>query len=361
MSESTSASIGPAAHRHDDGLVRLLVALLLNRRWFVRVGASAAVLVALVLLLSPRWYSVETGVLPLSAPVSSARLAGLAAQFGIAGIGASAGQSADFYAALIASREFRVALATDSVAAPKAGTLIPFAADSLAVVRPLYRYLTRFSSTPDEDAEKAAEKLEDLVRASADRLSGIVSVRIRTRDPDLSFGIAQAVVRALQEFNNDQRRTQSTAEREYLEERLVDANDDLARAEAAVQRFLEDNRSWQASPQLVFEHERLRRELQLRVSVSTTLTDALQQARLDEVRQTPVVTIVGEPRRPARPDRRGLVMKSFLAGTAASMGFAFVIAFLVSVQGAGRAENISFDDLRADVVGDLKRPWRLFV
>ena len=65
-------------------------------------------------------------------------------------------------------------------------------------------------------------------------------------------------------------------------------------------------------PELNFQQERLQRQVQLQQQLYTTLSQSFEQAKIEEVRDTPVITVVEPPEAPVRPDPRGLVRNAFL-------------------------------------------------
>ena len=109
----------------------------------------------------------------------------------------------------------------------------------------------------------------------------------------------------LDSFNLETRQPQAASERRFVEERLGQAKDELLDAEDRLLTFLNQNREFQNSSQLSFEHDRLLREVRLRQDVVTSLTESHEQARIEEVRNTPVITIVQAPELPALPTDEG--------------------------------------------------------
>jgi uncharacterized protein involved in exopolysaccharide biosynthesis len=66
------------------------------------------------------------------------------------------------------------------------------------------------------------------------------------------------------------------------------------------------------SPDLSAEHGRLMREVSMRQSMFMSLAQAYAQARMESIRNTPVITIVERPSVPAKPNPRGTVMWAVL-------------------------------------------------
>ena len=94
---------------------------------------------------------------------------------------------------------------------------------------------------------------------------------------------------------------------------MTDVGRDLRESEDKLQTFLQRNRDYRNSPQLSFEQERLAREIAMRQQVFTSVVQAFEQARTEEVRDTPVLNIIDAPEVPSMPNGRGVVRLSILA------------------------------------------------
>ena len=102
------------------------------------------------------------------------------------------------------------------------------------------------------------------------------------------------------------RQSQAAAERAFIETRLAEVQDSLRAAEDRLERFLESNRQWAGSAELTFQRDRIQRQVVMQQQVFTSLAEAHEQARIGEVRNTPVITVV---ERPVRPNPRWRVLK----------------------------------------------------
>ena len=105
-------------------------------------------------------------------------------------------------------------------------------------------------------------------------------------------------------FNLLTRQTRAGAERRFVEARLQEAADSLRLVENRHKAFLQANRDFRNSPQLKFENDRLERDVQFQQQLYTSLAQSFEQARIDEVRNTPVITVLEPPDLPASPDPR---------------------------------------------------------
>jgi uncharacterized protein involved in exopolysaccharide biosynthesis len=158
----------------------------------------------------------------------------------------------------------------------------------------------------------ALDSLRRVVAAEPARRTGVVSLRVAARRPQLAQAINQRLILEVGRFNIDRRQSKATAERKFTGARLEELRRELRESEDRLQDFLQRNRGG-TSPQLEFQKDRLSREVQLRQQLFSTLAQAYEQARIDEVRDLPVLTMIERPTLPARPTSRKLVSKAVVA------------------------------------------------
>ena len=208
--------------------------------------------------------------------------------------------------------------------------------------------------------EGAVEQLGRRISVGTSPETGVVRLSVQTKWPELSVQIADRLLELVNEFNLQTRQSQANAEREFVTQRLVEARADLVVAEEGLQTFLQSNRRIENSPQLGFERDRLQRVVTLRQEVVISLAQALEQAKIEEVRNTPVITIVEEPYPPARPDRRRLIMKGLVSlalGLFLSIVAAFAIEFMAASRDRDPERYAEFRQLTADTKRDANTLW----
>jgi uncharacterized protein involved in exopolysaccharide biosynthesis len=164
------------------------------------------------------------------------------------------------------------------------------------------------------------------VRSTVQPKTGVVSLTATSKDPRLSFRIATLVLAELNRFNLSTRQSQAASERRFVERRLAQARDSLRAAEDALSVFLSTNRGLISAAELKMRESRLSREVDLRQQVYVTLAQSLEQARVDEVRDTPVLSVIEEPNRPVFPDSRQIPL---LAALSAFFGAVLAAWFIV--------------------------------
>lgn len=295
-----------------------VLAVLLRRRGTIVLTTLFTVAAALAFaLLRPSTYTTEASFRPQGSEASTSDLMALASQFGVNVPGAGSEEASPaFYAELLTSREILFRVASRDYAVEGIGSA------SLA---------TLFEIDEKTEALRVRETIrklrDDVLSIETDRETGIVSVQAKTDWPDLSQGIARRLLDEIARFNLDTRQSQAAAERIFIEERVDSARDALTEAESAMQAFLQANRQWENSPDLTFQHDRLQRDITLRQQVYTTLVQSFEQARISEVRDTPVITTLQAPFLPPPDDRRVLltIALGLVLGGMAGVILAFVV------------------------------------
>jgi len=260
---------------------------------------AAAAIVTLSTLLRDRTFTATASFMSQTARAGS-NLGGLAAQFGIAVPGDLGGDSPQFYVDLITSREI-----LDSVVA------IPYTIPTASGQRRV-SLATIFDANESSPAKRRAHtmrKLREHLTATIGKQTGVVNLAVTTPDPYLSQAVAARILDQINSFNLRKRQSRARAERAFTEERLDSARGDLSIAENRLEGFMQENRQYRSSPRLSFDFDRLSRDVTTRQALVTTLTQAYEQARIDEVRNTPVITVLDSPEVPPNPDPRGLVTK----------------------------------------------------
>jgi len=135
-----------------------------------------------------------------------------------------------------------------------------------------------------------------------------VFLGVTTHHRALSAAVDTRFIEYLNEFNAKQRESQARARRQFIEQRIGDGEGELHAAEDDLRRFHERNRAWQESPDLSAAEGRLRRQVDVYQEVYLTLRRDYEQARIEEVNDTPVITVVDPAVPPQKSSRSRLVM-----------------------------------------------------
>jgi len=268
----------------------LAVALVRYRRTLIVTPLAVAAL-AVAYGLATREYVAESRFLPRATSVDASRLTGLAAQFGFNLGGGEAGESNDFYANLLKSRDVLLAAAQAQYRVLQAGRT-----DTVAGT--LIDFLHIRGATPEAVRRAAVRAMRARVIAANDPRAGMVVLKVVMPSGELAEQVNRRLLDLVNDFNLRKRQSQAAAERQFTEQRMREAQHELEQAEGELRQFTERNRIVE-DPALRLDASRLQRRVDLRQQVFLTLAQAFEQARLAEVRNTPLITIVDAPERSA--------------------------------------------------------------
>ncbi|UCD63161.1 MAG: hypothetical protein JSW34_10455, partial [Candidatus Zixiibacteriota bacterium] len=159
----------------------------------------------------------------------------------------------------------------------------------------LYEYFDQHN--PD----LALGKLREITAVTYDKKTGVVSVAVTTTKPQLSADIANTCVGLLDEFSKSERKTRAGLTRQFIEERMVEVSRDLATAEENLRDFRDNNLNYynSTSPDLLMEHARLGREVEVKTQVYQTLAQERELAAINEKKETPAIQILDTARAPS--------------------------------------------------------------
>jgi uncharacterized protein involved in exopolysaccharide biosynthesis len=295
-----------------------------------------AILAAVLSLMLPRQYTAESVFLPGGGSPTVGQLGGLAAQFDL-NLGATGDDSPDLLAAVLTSRE---------VVRDAAMTRYSFQHEGGAVEGDLVELLEIEGRNEREVIRNAERALDDLVGTAVNARVGTVTLRTSSRWPELAEQLNRRMLTLLEEFELGRRHASAGAEREFLQVRVTEAQQELEAAERELQRFLEGNVSFN-SPQLSFQESRLQRRVMLRQSVYQTLAQSYEQARMEEARNISPITVISRPEGSVErtgPPRALMVIVAFMLGLAIAGG-------LAATREYARVQR----ELRPDEYGDYVR------
>jgi uncharacterized protein involved in exopolysaccharide biosynthesis len=328
------------------------------RRWkmFIARVVGITLLASIVLsFLLPKWYAARSTLIP---PQDSGFQSGLMSLVGglsapgIAGITAGSPES-QLFLAILDSRTLREKLIRD------------------------FHLMSVYKTTTMDDALK---NFSENARASlTDR--GVVEVVVEDRNPQRAADIANAWVKALDEFNKNARMTTGKKTRLFVEERIRETQEHLRAAEDALSTFqrthktaalaagvsrgvesgasilaqrmalsvklnrltdmyrhdspeLEETRAELAAidqqiellPPVARDFARLTRDLKVQEQVYALLVAQYEEARIQESKDTPTVEVLdaaSKPERKVRPVRWLFVVSLVVAASVLSLGTAF--------------------------------------
>jgi uncharacterized protein involved in exopolysaccharide biosynthesis len=341
------------------------------RKFIVGVVGTVAFVSLVTSFLLPKWYAARSTLIPPQESGFQSSMRSLVEGIsmpGLGGITAASGES-QLFLAILDSRTLREKMIRDFN------------------LRAVYRWKTM------DDALRAFSKLARV--SITDR--GVVEVVVEDRNPQRAAHVANAWVKALDDFNKNARMTAGKKTRLFVEERLKETEERLRAAEDALEKYqrshksaplaagmsraldsgasilaqrialsvrlnrltdlyrhsapeVEQTRAELAAldrqidllPPLAMEYARFLRDMKVQEQVYQLLVAQYEEARIQENKDTPTVEVLdvaSKPERKVRPVRWLFCASLTLAATVLSLGTAFSVESWkrLSHPGAGEA------------------------
>lgn len=353
---SSAENIVQQHARDEISLIEIFNVLLCYRRVLVLLPLLIAAVIGVVTFIQPRSYSASASFMPqIPESRSGSGAAALARQFGVNIGGERSGGSPQFYADLLRSRdllrktvETEYAI-TDPELGKRRGTLLDFYGILGSPVVPAW--------------QEGVVQLNQVLKTSVDQETGVIQIGVSTQAPELSEQILQRLLELVNDFNLESRQIQAREEVRFISARMKEVQAELLSAKTRLQSFLQANRQFRNSPELLFKHDDLERDVLMYQGIFTALAQAHEQSRIDAVRDTPLLTLINDPAGSGLPDARGAVRKALLA---------FAVVLLMTIMGVfilelGRrsrreeqAHYREFQRLVREARKDLRSPLRWF-
>ena len=210
---------------------------------------------------------------------------------------------------------------------------------------------------PEESLEMGRKVLDGTVSVGVDDRTNLVSISVRTRYRVLSARVANRFVEQLVRFNLETRQSNVKTRRQFIESRVAEAEIALRMTEEALQGFLEQNRQFRRAPQLEVQYERLQRQVALKQEILITLSRQYEEARIQEVNDTPMITIVDRAVPPvlkSSPKRKLIVLVTFFLFGAIAMAWAFAGEAIENAQEQNEGDYQKFISHWKDMTQEIR-------
>jgi uncharacterized protein involved in exopolysaccharide biosynthesis len=329
-----------------------IASFVLRQRRVLLAATFVGALIALVSALRmPLEYTATSSFLPHGGDAGGiSGVIGVAQQFGLSVPRSSGGaeRSSEFYRDLLQSREILDKMIEQDVEMATDG--------GLTNVDVAEYFGIEGKTAAEQMALTRRHLIGSVISVTIARVTRVITMGIRTDDPEFSAAIANRLLDLITEFDVGTRQSQASAERRFAQERLGQLQEEIMIAEDSLKAFLVDNRQFLNSPQLTFEHDHLQRQVSMRQELVTAMAQAYEQARVDEVRNLPIITVIDQPEPPALPDGRGRrrkVLLGLILGAVAGLCLAFVREFGERARTEESRDYREFRGTLRDVQADL--------
>jgi uncharacterized protein involved in exopolysaccharide biosynthesis len=319
---TAGSRLTPGSDRSRDwDFLKILVA-----RWRILLVLPlvCALVGGLLTYLIPPTYTATTSFVTASQRDLTAALgnfANVASQLGV-GLPSNPSNSPQFYGDVLRSRQVMEDVVRTRIPDPRATR----ARDSVTIGDLFIR-----SNTPS--ALRVSDAVTALTRESSVSVNprtSIIELRVSSRYPTGAAMVARRFLAALNRFNLETRQSQARERRRFVADRLREAQDSLTRAERAQQDFLLTNRgNFRGAPTLDAQYQRIQRQIQTYQDLYSNFRREYETARVDEINDTPVITIIDTAAVPPKPS----APRRLLTVIAGAMFGIFLAITLLLIQG----------------------------
>lgn len=353
MDEVPSVPSAAPSSEGETSLIEIVNGILRGWRTVLALPLAFALVAGTMSLNRTRSFSATASFLPQTTETRGmGGAAALAQQFGVSLGPERAGQSPQFYEGLLRTTTILRRAVESEYRVPSdsgqswTGTLLQY-------------WRMHEDSDPTPPWRRGVGRLRGAIATSVRRETGVVELRVSADKPLLAEQVAARLLELLNDYNLEVRQARARDETRFITERLMEAHGALRAAEDGLEGFLRRNRNFRSSPELTCEHDRLQRQVLARQEVYIALLRAQEQARIDGMRDTPVIQIIDSPTGSGQPQSRKVVLRTliaFLAGLLLAVGLA--TAREVARRGRSSKDPYyrEFEDLVRRAWSDLRHP-----
>jgi uncharacterized protein involved in exopolysaccharide biosynthesis len=189
--------------------------------------------------------------------------------------------------------------------------------------RPRRRRGTLLAYLGADNPDRAMGPLRRVLAVQRDLKSGLLTVSVESRSPDLSREVVRRATEGLREILVELSQASAVNKARFTLARLEEVRGRYAELGRAFQRFQDANRTWEVSPapNIRFQGAQLREDLELWKQVVANLTLNHEQALLEAQNDTQTLLLLDPGNLPAeksKPARSLIVFAAVLAAGAGS-------------------------------------------
>jgi uncharacterized protein involved in exopolysaccharide biosynthesis len=177
----------------------------------------------------------------------------------------------------------------------------------------------------------AINSLTGLINVYKERNANFYTLEVTVFEAKFAADLARAVIEELDNHQREYNNAKVLETRKFIEERIFEVGKELNSAEEALKNFRVRNRRMDNSPNLLLDQQRLSREVAVLTGVFTTLKQQLENAKIDEVKESDYVIVLDQPEVPiirSAPNRKQMVVLSGFAGISIAVALVFLLELL---------------------------------
>lgn len=176
----------------------------------------------------------------------------------------------------------------------------------------------------------ATEKLLNMITVRQDLKTSMVTLNVTAPEPELATTINAAIIEEVDKHQRDYNKGLTSETKKFIQERIINTEKELKKAEESLKTFRDRNRRIQNSPALLLEEQRFVREVTVLIGVFTTLKQQLETTKIEEVKDSDYVLTIDPPSKPLypyKPNKKLLVIFSAVLGIFVALVVAFINDF----------------------------------
>jgi len=299
-----------------------------------------------VLFFAKPVYTSTAKIISSSSGGGMSQAVGLAAQFGIV---MPAGQSETkwVYPEIIKSRTLARAVLKQK-----------FDTNEFGPQKNLLQILTYGNNDPQFGLDTleimAVDNLLAMIDISENIQTAILTLNINASEPIFARDLNQVFIEELDTHQRKYNKAITSDTKQFIEERILDTEDELMAAEEDLKVFMDRNRRIENSPALQLEKQRLGREVTVLTGVFTTLKQQLETTKIEEVKESDYVIVLDPPETAlyySKPKKRGMVILAGILGIA----FGVAIGFFREYLGNSKDEQDGkMNEIKSQLVKNIK-------
>jgi uncharacterized protein involved in exopolysaccharide biosynthesis len=244
------------------------------------------------LLLQPNYYKAVSTILPETEPSKLSALSQFSDIANLTGVNIPGSQIARLYPSIVTSETVLRGVIEQTYHTTRFSSPVN-----------LIQYFELDQDTPEKSLDIALRLLRGLTDASYDNKTGIVTITVEMREPQLAADVLNTVVAELDQFMRLKKITNASEQRKWVEVRLKEVDQDLRNSEEVLKDFREKNRRVGDSPELMMQQERLARAVQINSTLFIELKKQYELAKIEEIKNIQIVNILDPARAPLRKER----------------------------------------------------------
>ena len=275
--------------------------------------AGGVIFVVISYFIAPRYASTARFTVNTAQEAPSGGLAELARQSGLSLSQGGAEGSLDYWQQVVVGRAVRERVLSRGLDVPRGNRTQHI---------DLIKWYGLEGLRGDTAREGALSALAKHLSAGVDSRANILSLVATDRDPAVAAALASTTLEELNAFNTETRQSKARQNRVFVQQRLAEANADANQAQERLTAFYIANRNYQSSPALIATEARVRRDAENKAQVYQTLVLEFEQARIQEARDLPALTVIERPVpaiRRVSPNRVALLLLGLMLGTAVAL------------------------------------------